>query len=118
MVVYVYIIHSRLGHWYTGLSKDIDQRLKQHRAQSVVSTRNKGYFELVFFQECADYVSARKLEVAIKRQGAYKWLRKSLFSAYLFKQCRAQVNVTLLKKKGIILPYHLINKGSVMQIQE
>lgn len=116
MEITVYIIHSRLGHWYTGLSKNVENRLEQHRAQSVISTRNKGFFELVFSQTTDSYASARKLEKEIKRAGAYKWLRKQLFSAYLFKSSKGLVNVALLKKKGIILPYHLIHETNIMQV--
>lgn len=114
MDVFVYILHSRLDYWYTGLSKDVYKRLEQHRSQQCISTRNRGFFSVVFFQKCNSYQDARALEVAIKQQGAYKWLRYKLFTAYLFKNVPAQINVQYLRNRGVILPYHLVNPECLM----
>jgi putative endonuclease len=66
---YVYVIKSiKDGKNYTGLTDDIERRLKEHnsRKKSTPSTMNRGPFELIYSEECSSREEARKREKYLK----------------------------------------------------
>ena len=66
---YVYIIHSeKSGRYYIGSTNNLERRLKQHDAGSVVATRNKGPWKRVAWVEFATPMLAKKAECHLKRQ--------------------------------------------------
>ena len=77
---YVYILQSKRGKkYYTGITNDVERRLRQHTIgySSTRSTKNRGPFDLVFVQECIDRKEARKLEKLLK-SGVGRELRDGL----------------------------------------
>lgn len=64
---YVYIIKSSLtGNNYVGITGDIERRLKEHNAGYNKSTRHGKPWRLIYQEEFATRVEARKREVYLK----------------------------------------------------
>ena len=48
---YTYILRSRKDkRWYTGCTFDLKKRLKQHNKNLVSSTKNRGLFDLIYYE--------------------------------------------------------------------
>lgn len=75
----VYILRCGDGTLYTGVTRDIENRLKQHRnGEGARYTRGRGPLELVFKESFPDRGSAQKREMEIKgmdRESKLKLLR-------------------------------------------
>ncbi len=68
MVYRVYVIQSREGRFYIGLSDDVDRRIDQHNIGHSRWTRGKGPWVLMWQSEEMNLSDARKLELLLKRQ--------------------------------------------------
>jgi len=68
--VSVYILRLTDNTYYTGITKNLELRLKQHNAGQSKSTKNKGPVVLCWHTECDGYKAARLMEVWIKSTGA------------------------------------------------
>lgn len=66
--------------YYTGITKDINIRLKQHNAGQSKCTRKHLPCRLVYSQLCSDRRTARTLEVKIKNKGAKRFLLHKKFN--------------------------------------
>jgi len=69
MEYFVYIIYSKSKNiYYTGLTSNIDRRIKEHNQHlsNTLTTKNVTDFELVFCQITRNRVEARKLEKFLK----------------------------------------------------
>lgn len=69
LMYYVYILRSKKDNkFYTGITDDIEKRLKQHNIgyKATRSTVNRGPFNLIFIQECENRSNARELEKFFK----------------------------------------------------
>lgn len=65
---YVYILRCADGTLYTGMTDDVEKRLKAHRAgKGAKYTRGRGPLELVYTEQLPDKSSALKREIAIKK---------------------------------------------------
>lgn len=66
---HVYMLRTRAGHLYTGISTDPHRRLQQHETgkAGARSLRGKGPLHLVWQQAVGDRSAASKLEAAIKK---------------------------------------------------
>jgi putative endonuclease len=72
-VVYrVYVIQSREGRFYIGLSDDVVRRVKQHNRGQSRWTKGRGPWKIVWQSEELSLTDARKLENRLKRQGRGK----------------------------------------------
>ncbi len=74
-VIWLYVIRSREGKYYTGITNDIDRRLKEHRGGESKSTKDYRDIELVWTKVFRDRKAARTMEVVIKKRGAARWLK-------------------------------------------
>ncbi|UIA91538.1 GIY-YIG nuclease family protein [Erwinia tracheiphila] len=64
----LYILRTRHGLLYTGITNDISRRVDQHqRGKGAKALRGKGPLELMFHCEAGDRSSASKLEYQVKR---------------------------------------------------
>lgn len=66
---FVYILESRKdGKHYTGFTDNLDRRLKQHNkgSKATPSTRNRGPFRLVYYEQVEDRRTARRREKYFK----------------------------------------------------
>ncbi len=65
---FVYILHCGDGSLYTGISPDVEARLKAHHAgKGARYTRGRGPFELVYQEPAGTQAEATRRERAIKR---------------------------------------------------
>lgn len=65
---YVYIIECANGHYYTGITNDLQKRMDKH-AKGIASkfTTGFGFKKLRYHEECATKSDALKREAAIKK---------------------------------------------------
>ncbi len=62
MPAFAYILRNRTsGRHYIGSTTDLDRRLSDHQRGNTPSTRNRGRWELVYSEECADLKAARNV---------------------------------------------------------
>ena len=64
---YLYILRCCDGSLYTGITTDVQKRLKAHRTgRGAKYTRGRGPLELVYCESCATHSDALKREAVIK----------------------------------------------------
>lgn len=67
---FVYLIRTSSGSLYTGVTRDVERRLKEHQdggPKAAKALRGRGPLELVFQQAVANKSEALKLEMQIKK---------------------------------------------------
>lgn len=65
---YLYILRCGDGTLYTGITNDVEKRLKAHRAgKGAKYTRSRGPLELVYREECGTHSDALRREWAVKQ---------------------------------------------------
>ncbi|MGO3300309.1 MAG: GIY-YIG nuclease family protein [Pseudoalteromonas sp.] len=65
---HLYIVQTRHGHWYTGITTHVNKRLTAH--QSGLGAKNlkgKGPLKLIYQQWAGDRSAASKLEIQLKK---------------------------------------------------
>lgn len=67
---YVYILKLSNNKYYTGMTKDINRRLKEHLTGKSKSTKYNRPISLAFLTTSHNKRNARRLEVRIKNKGA------------------------------------------------
>jgi len=72
---WVYILRLSNGTYYTGLTNDLNRRMKEHRTGGSKSTRKHLPAELVWIRLRETRIEARELEVKIKRRGARRFMK-------------------------------------------
>ena len=78
---FVYVLQLVDRTHYTGLTGDMNRRMKEHRNGNSRSTRLKLPVTLIFFVRLESRIQARKLEVRIKGRGAGRWLNQLRFNS-------------------------------------
>lgn len=64
----VYILECRDGTLYTGITDNLEKRLKAHNeGKGAKYTRGRGPVRLRYREECADHSTALRREIAVKR---------------------------------------------------
>lgn len=64
----VYILECRDGTLYTGITDDLDRRIRMHsQGKGAKYTRGRGPVRLRHWEECADHSAALRREIQIKR---------------------------------------------------
>tara|TARA_Y100000782_G_scaffold114842_1_gene152850 strand:+ start:1329 stop:1595 length:267 start_codon:yes stop_codon:yes gene_type:complete len=67
-VWHLYIVQTRLGHWYTGISTDVEKRFAAHKAgKGAKNLKGKGPLTLVYQQKVGTRSEASKLEARVKK---------------------------------------------------
>ena len=65
---YVYILECGDGSFYTGVTTDVDKRMKAHaEGKGSKYVYNKGFRKLLFVKPCKDKSDAHKCEYEIKQ---------------------------------------------------
>lgn len=63
----LYILRCGDGTLYTGITTDVEKRLRLHRSgKGAKYTRGRGPLELMYREECGDHSAALKRELEIK----------------------------------------------------
>lgn len=64
---YVYVLRSQsTSNFYTGATSGLRKRFKQHQGNQVASTKNRGPFELIYYEACLDKLDAFAREKYLK----------------------------------------------------
>jgi len=76
---YVYIIQNqKKGHWYTGYTKDLKKRLLEHNKGLNFSTKNKGSWELIYYEASLEKKDAMAREKFLKSGMGKRYLKNRL----------------------------------------
>ena len=76
---YPYVINcAQDGKWYTGYSADLRKRLNDHNAGKVNSTKNRGPFELIYYEACLHEQDATAREKYLKSGMGKRFLKNRL----------------------------------------
>jgi putative endonuclease len=81
MFYYIYILQFKKDNtFYTGYTKNLKLRLKQHQKGEVESTRNRGSFKLIYFEGCLNQQDATHREKYLKTYLGKMFLKNRLKS--------------------------------------
>ncbi|HDZ76904.1 MAG TPA: GIY-YIG nuclease family protein [Candidatus Omnitrophica bacterium] len=76
---YVYIIRSLADNkWYTGTTGNLRKRFKEHEQSKVVSTKNRGPFELIYYEASKNKDDALDRERYLKTGMGKRYLKNRL----------------------------------------
>ncbi len=78
---YTYVLKSKKdGKNYTGCTKDLKLRFEQHNKGSVESTKDRGPFEIIYYEACHNKHDAFHREKYLKTYHGKMFLKKRLKS--------------------------------------
>jgi putative endonuclease len=76
---YVYVIQSKKDNqFYTGFTRDLENRIREHNAGRVPSTKERGPFELVYYEVCLNEQDALAREKYLKSGMGKRYLKNRL----------------------------------------
>jgi putative endonuclease len=76
---YAYVIRSKKnGRWYTGSTSNLRKRFKDHNNNQVFSTKNRGPFELIYYEACLNEQDGRVREKYLKSGMGKRYLKSRL----------------------------------------
>lgn len=76
---YVYVLRSKTsGQFYTGCTSDLRKRFSQHTSNEVTSTKNRGPYELVYYEASLDSEDAYAREKYLKSGMGKRYLKNRL----------------------------------------
>ena len=76
---YVYVIQSKKDNqFYTGFTGDLQTRLQEHNAGRVSSTKNRGPFELIYYEACLNEQDGLAREKYLKSGMGKRYLKNRL----------------------------------------
>ena len=73
---YVYVLRSfKDGQWYTGFTSDLRKRFAEHNNGKSRHTKNRGPFELIYYESYKNIQDARSRELQLKSGQGKAYLR-------------------------------------------
>jgi len=76
---YVYVLRSKKNKaWYTGFTTDLRERFKEHNNNNIGWTKNRGPFELIYYEGCKSITDARSREKYLKSGMGKRYLKNRL----------------------------------------
>ena len=76
---YVYVLRNKKNNrWYTGCTNDLRKRFKEHNSNKVYSTKNKGNYELIYYEACINDKDAWSREKYLKTGMGRRYLKNRL----------------------------------------
>lgn len=76
---YTYVLLSNKDKlFYTGFSRDLRKRLKEHNTGKVASTKNRRPFELIYYEACINEQDATAREKYLKSGMGKRYLKNRL----------------------------------------
>ena len=79
MYYYIYVLESEKdGEFYTGYTKDLRNRLKQHNNGEVHSTKNRKPLKLVYFEGCLNQQDATHREKYLKTSWGKRYIKNRI----------------------------------------
>lgn len=81
MFYFVYVLKSEKDKMlYTGYTKDLKLRFKQHETKQVQSTKERGKMELIYYEACLNQQDATHREKYLKTYHGKMFLKNRLKS--------------------------------------
>lgn len=78
-MIYTYVLKSKKDNrFYTGYTKDLIRRLKEHNNGKTFSTSHRGLFVLIYYEACVDQEDAIKREKYLKSAWGKRYLKNRL----------------------------------------
>jgi len=78
-MVYTYVIQSKKDkRWYTGATRDLRKRFKQHNDNKIPATKGRGPFKLIYYEACLNELDAFAREKFLKSGPGKQYLKKRL----------------------------------------
>lgn len=85
-IYFVYVLESLVDKsWYIGQTSDLKSRLRKHNAKSVISTKNKSPYKLIYLEGYLHRSDAMRREKYLK-SGAGRIKLKQRLEYYLTKR--------------------------------
>jgi len=82
---YTYVLTSeKTGKLYTGYTIDLRKRFKEHNEKLSTYTKQRGPYELIYYEACLDKDDARSRELYLKSGRGKRYL-KSRLKRFLFR---------------------------------
>jgi putative endonuclease len=79
MKYYVYVLRSEVdGLFYTGYTKDLQNRLELHAKGKVLSTQKRRPLKLIYWEGCLNQQDATKREKYLKSTWGKRYIRNRL----------------------------------------
>jgi len=76
---YTYVLQSEKDQkFYTGSTKDLKQRLKEHNSGRMPATRNRGPLKLIYCEICINGKDAREREMYLKTAWGKRYIKNRL----------------------------------------
>ena len=76
---YVYVIQSKKDkQFYTGFTRDLENRIREHNEGRVSSTKERGPFELIYYEACLNEQDDLAREKYLKSGMGKRYLRNRL----------------------------------------
>jgi putative endonuclease len=76
---YVYVLRSLKNNlWYTGFTKDLRKRFKEHNSDHIGWTGKRGPFELIYYEASRDTDDAKSREKYLKSGMGKRYLKNRL----------------------------------------
>ena len=76
---YVYVLQSKKDKkFYTGCTNDLRARFNQHQDGKVASTKNRGPFEIVYYEACTNKLDAYAREKYLKTGMGKRYIKNRL----------------------------------------
>ena len=83
---FVYVLLSKKDFkFYTGITKNLDNRLKEHNSGKVKSTRNRTPFEIMYYECCYNLEDTLHREKYLKTTYGKRYIRNRLKNYLLQK---------------------------------
>lgn len=79
LMFYVYVIRSRkTGRLYTGSTNDLRKRFNQHNKRKSTWTKNRGPWDLIYYEACLNEEDTRSREKYLKSGMGKRYLKNRL----------------------------------------
>ena len=78
MPCWVYVLRGSNGKNYTGITRDLTRRIREHNAGRTPADRRRGPFRLIYKEELPDHATARQREKYLKSGAGRRWLKQHL----------------------------------------
>lgn len=78
IMFYVYVIENLTGDLYMGYTKDLRNRLKEHNRKENFSTKNRGPWNLIYYEACLNIKDAKRREGYLKTSQGRRLLKRRL----------------------------------------
>jgi len=78
VMYYAYVIQNDKGTWYTGSTRDLRKRLREHNQGKSTWTKGKGEWKIIYYEACLDEHDARSRETYLKSGMGKRYLKSRL----------------------------------------